>query len=720
MKASHRILPLALLPLLLLPALAAEERGRFRPGYERDGARRQALRKAPRAKLPDDLRMAKPNESTATTQPAEDDDGAGMRAPGHAADSRRRSVGKSGDRANHDDDRYRLEMDRRARRAARWAAEEIAMSTGRREYYRAGVHQGLRTALQDARLGEWDYRQGLRLGQRDREARRLGFEVGGEAAGDAAREAAAAQVASQYMDLTREPKRDPRFTVPAWTTEDSWTAPVMLHEVFESNPPRLFPDLGGRLALAFADWSYDPWELYRVRRHVDFYDAGWKTPHLGFEFWKSRRPSHSFAGLDRDERLRFRNVFEAEFADRIPLMFRRHLAPAFDRGFEDGWDYGAFVSYEWNFRRGYNAGFDLAVSDTAALTYSREFGPAYVEAYETSFERWANSARPGNLSITLRDGNDDGVFEPGESLQVRFELANFGGRAGSFSAIFDGEVLEDAAREEVRLPARQMTVGELNDLARVDPRAPLHTRGEVVLFLGGLEQRVPLRVSYPLEIAGAPTIDHIDALAGTMVVSARVVNASRRGVHAGVTLAEVSGYDRADEVEPEYLDPGQQRQVTFAVEGLRSVDLLAGRPSVRLEAHDGERLHDSRTLSTPNLSLDLGDRTLVRFLVALARDPRASESDILQAHRLMLDRLRVDWREAIRGWGNPYKKDRRKGTNRTALGDLVQTYHRERDSALRPEVFENLQNEIIELSHGLPGTHPFLRRAMRRLAKDLS
>ena len=56
---------------------------------------------------------------------------------------------------------------------------------------------------------------------------------------------------------------------------------------------------------------------------------------------------------------------------------------------------------------------------------------------------------------------------------------------------------------------------------------------------------------------------------------------------------------------------------------------------------------------------------------------------------------------------------------RTALGDLVELYRREAETAERPEVFEGLSGEILELSEFLPGAHPLLRKYLRRLAEEL-
>ncbi len=696
---------LALVPFS--PAAAAtDERERIRPRYQRDGAVREAFAHAPDATLPEELRLAVPEQT-------EDSQGA-VQALGDAGATRRRTGTPTSDDASP-----RTDLDDRARAAASWSANEIAATTGRLEYYRAGVHRGMRVALSDERLGEWDYLQGMRLGRRDPEARRVGFEAGALAARDTARERAGKQVADQFMDLSRDPQRAPDFTAPAWAAAGGWAAPVTLVQVFEELPPRSFPGLGGRLDYAFRGWSRDPWSLYECSHHRDFHDAGWKDPHRAFDLWRARHAGRWFERLGRADRERFRDVFESEFAYRLRFAFERHLARAFDEGFEDGWNYGAFLAYEWAFRRGYNEGFDAAARNAADVTFGREFAPAYAGFYDAAFEEWSHSARPGIVGVTLVDGDDDGVFEPGEALTARYELANYGGRPGTFAASLGGGVLESDSRGEVSLPARRIAGGELGAPARIDPRTAVHTRTELLFEVAGLTQRVPLRVSYPLEFAGEPAIEHVDALGGSALVSAHVLNASRRPVRGLVSLARVDGYDLSDEVDLGRIEPGRERRVSFTLDGLRTLDLLAGRVDVRLEAHDGQRLHDSSGARAPNLSLDLGNRALLSFLVALGRDRTAGDDEVAEAQRLMLDRLRVDWRAAVRSRGNPYKTDRTKGTTRTALGDLVQTYRRERRSLVNPDVFEDLQIEILELSSELPGTHPFLRKNLRKLAREL-
>jgi len=84
-----------------------------------------------------------------------------------------------------------------------------------------------------------------------------------------------------------------------------------------------------------------------------------------------------------------------------------------------------------------------------------------------------------------------------------------------------------------------------------------------------------------------------------------------------------------------------------------------------------------------------------------------------------MTRLQADWRAAAaRNW-NPYKFDYRHDGATTALGDLVRTYRLQDPAVRRHPVFAGLSNDVLNLAERLPGIHPFLRKYMRRLAREL-
>lgn len=130
-----------------------------------------------------------------------------------------------------------------------------------------------------------------------------------------------------------------------------------------------------------------------------------------------------------------------------------------------------------------------------------------------------------------------------------------------------------------------------------------------------------------------------------------------------------------------------------------------------------ERYHEySYAWSTTE---DLDNRYLLEYMVMLARSSTVDPRDVARAQKLMLRRLRIDWEAVVDRGGNPYKSDLVDGTRTTALGDLVGTYHADRDGIRHHKVFTQLAPRIETLAKSLPGFHPFLRRYVRLLGSEL-
>jgi hypothetical protein len=612
-------------------------------------------------------------------------------------------------------------IDEAAKRAARWTAEEKASSGGRRAYYRVGFHFGMEDALADPSLGAWDYRDGVRLGLRDPQTLALGQEIAAAAAADAVGPTAREQVAAQFRDLTREPLFRPRPVPPRFRPAPAPVAPPELYDVFAATSPLAVPGLGQRFERAFQSWGLDPWTIRGVRGHRHLYDGVWTDPDHAWEFWRQgRRRSGEYRRLtSSQDRLRFRAAFEREFLRALHGLYDAYLVRGFRQGLRDGWDYGALLSYEWSFRLGYNEGFEQGVASAAHAAFPTAYADMYTSAYERAFDEWSGSPRPEIVRVTVLDGNDDGVFEPGEELLVDYELANYGGVAGSFALELRGSGLTGGRETAVELPGRSALAAAAP--LRVALRSDLAARRQTILELrlAGRQRAIPVRVSYPLEFRGSARMVRQDSLAGRATVEVRLANVSRRSVAASVELSRVDGYDLRDARDLESIAAGGETSALFELSGLHPLDLLSGDLRMSFAAQRDGVVLDVMEFRPPERVTDLGNRDLLLFMVALAQRDDPPRRDVELCRELLLRRLRTDWRAAARGKDNPYKQDLRQDGTTTALGDLVQTWRRERRRMRSPEVFDGLASEVEALAEVLPGAHPFLRRAMRKLAREL-
>ena len=204
-----------------------------------------------------------------------------------------------------------------------------------------------------------------------------------------------------------------------------------------------------------------------------------------------------------------------------------------------------------------------------------------------------------------------------------------------------------------------------------------------------------------------------------MTLEVDVVNESSRAVAGRLELTTASLPGRAVTRPLGAVESGQVRRLALEVDGLDPLDLLAGRGELEVALYGGPTVHDRSTYAVPDAARDLANRDLLTFMVLLSREPRGADGRVATTRELLMARLRADWKAAVARHGNPYKFDFRQDGATTALGDLVRTYRLQPTAARRHPVFAGLSDDVLGLAERLPGIHPFLRKYMRRLAREL-
>lgn len=696
----RKLLTLALAAGLGTTGLAAEEQRsvkQARPSYSRDRIERSDVPAPERRELPDTLRIAVPRHEVADSVTDRQRDGAARTRSGNRAED-----------ARHD------EIHSRARAAAAWAADEAIDRHGRFRYIEVGFHEGLHDAFRRTRHDRWEFEQGSRSGRLDRAALGLGEEIGYEEAGLIAAEQARLAVTEQFGDLSREPVRryappPPPFTAPGFHVPEP-----QLRDLFSEISWR------GHRGNGLRDVRLDPWRLYQAGGHRDFYKHDWRTAGFAFDLWRRQNRNSSWLrGLDQHERRlfeeRFDRAFDAELAGRFAVIADR----AFERGYDAGWRYGIRLGREWQFRRGYHLGFETVARDTARRVFSESFRPAWAAAYEELFDEWSSTLQLRASSAHLRDGNDDGIFEPGEEIYADLRLVNLGGGSGTADLTLAGAALAGEDRQRVDLPRRSEL--RLTEPLRgvIRPAVSPGTDTMVTISLGDLAEALPLRVAHVLRFENGLRLASHDALRGTAMVDVRLANASRLPVLADLGATVRYGKLRRPQRESLEIPAGTSRNVRFDIHDIHPLDLIGGEMVLTVASETGGRAQQRLEARLPELATDLDDRSLVDYLLWLGRSPSADRGEVGRAHELLLRRLEVDWRAAVRDSGNPYRSDLRQGGQATALGELVAAARAQGIRTVDPTVLTGLVPRIDELVRTLPGTHPFLRRSMRKLSRQL-
>lgn len=612
-----------------------------------------------------------------------------------------------------------------ATRAARQMAERLAANEGWVEYYRVGWFRGMNRAMNDRSLGDWDRTQGFAVGVRDREARRTGRDLGLLRAEELAGQSAADQVEAQFRDLARDPVFNARSVAPRFQAEGLFAPRPVLDELLLDLPAlslAVFADRDRRerFRKGFDDWDIGPDRLRRMDRFEQFHKRDWADPVQAFRRWKrSSRNAAILRRLNEGDRVRFRERFLASFTFWLPRFYDRFQEPAFSAGFDDGWEYGAFVQFEFAFREGVADGFDQAVRSAADASFQRNWGRAFNRFYEASFDDWMNSVRPAIVDIRLEDGDRDGVFEPGEELDVFYTMANLGGGFGELDLSLKGKLLDRPRLKSVRFDGRGV-VDNLEPLQmRIAGDIPVRTRGKVILALAGERLSADLLVARPLQFEGGWRIDSRDALRGVTVVDVQIANRSRKPVTGSLGIVEFSGDGGSANRDLGQVAAGEVREVRFRLDGLDPLDILSGELRLSFQAADGVVVHDGLDIRFPNLAVDLGNDDIVTLMLQFATDRSVPQRDVDRARALMLERMKVDWRIVARGRKNPYKRDFREKNAETAMGELVMRTAELRGARVRSDVLVDLGDDLTALSRDLPGAHPFLRKWFRKLVKQI-
>ncbi len=453
-----------------------------------------------------------------------------------------------------------------------------------------------------------------------------------------------------------------------------------------------------------------------MHRLDQFHDRGWSDPDQAFHFWSREfRSSEHIPSSGRTGPRAVSGPVLGVICGLDSHALQSICLPAFDHGYSDGWEYGAWMQYEISFQEGFADGFDHAVRSAAESAFARNWDGAFTRAYEVSFDEWMNSIRPVVVDLHFEDGDRDGVFEPGEELELFYTVANLGGGFGELELSLDGGILVRPVPGTVRFEGR----GRLDDseplLARIADDVPVRTRGVLVLDLAGARASAELMVARPLQFEDSWQVDSHDALHGSTVVEVQVVNRSRRPVTGSLGIVESPGYDLSETRDLGQMAAGEIRTVRFRLDGIDPLDILSGELRFGFQAFDTAAVHDGLTVRFPNLAVDLTNDDLVNLMVRFATDRSVTQQDVDRARALMLERMKADWRIVARSPRNLYKLDYQERKGETALGELVLRASEVSGTMARPEIFIDLGNDLIALSRELPGVHPFLRKWFRKL-----
>ncbi|MDJ0837277.1 MAG: hypothetical protein QNK37_12225 [Acidobacteriota bacterium] len=678
----------------VLPVAAQEQRVL---DYRRGTVHRDRTPEVSRQKLPDEL-VYQPGEGRVAVTRRDDNKDGRVVVPNRAG-------GRE------------AQIESQAADAAAWAARNLAREFGYREYYRVGFHRAIHYALKTPHLTDWDFREGRREGRRDRYAEQDGADLGNRRARETAERLAQEDAADQFRNLNWRPAPTPvrtRIETPRFDENLDLFIKPELEDVFKTYPLNRFNAWRGREIRFYEDWKPRPWKIYNAANYDKHFDGRWRDPAHAFNVWKKdQRRGRFYQSLNQNERARFRGVFNEIFPDEIAAQYQKYLAPAYNLGWDDGLAYGLHVGYEWAWRRGYYEGVKDAAAAAAEDSFYRGYSRYYRRAYNAAYDDWSRNVHAEITDLEVVDGNDDGVFEPGESFTIGFRLTNYGGIGAELTTRLGGPGLENIAGGKLDVAARSSE--RYSHVVKATLSSGIKTKRDHAFTLqaGPAGTAFNLHVTYPLQFLAETRIVERDNPGGYASLEVGLENISTKPV------TNIVFYHELQRIEIPRLAPGQTIRKRVESTGMRTLDLIGGRASLEFLVSAGDREQDRMTFTFPEVATDLSNTDLTESLLELARQPNPSRVDVDYAYRLLVRRMRADWKAAIKARGNPYKKDRKNKDTQTALGQLVVAYRAEQGSFANDEVFNGIRRMMLNMAKDLPGMHPFLRKQFKKLAQEI-
>ena len=603
-------------------------------------------------------------------------------------------------------------LERSAVTTARRAAERAVERDGLPNYFRVGLHQGMRAALSDDLLGVVAYEAGRRDGRGDREARLQGRELGLAEAMQQASALADEAVEIAFRQLDHAPIFDAQpLNAPALVIDYATERPL-LDVFFDQRPLGQF--IAARDLSAWVDgWGWDARRLAACADYNDFYVTDWTRATQALNRWQ-RRHRAELSRLPIVAQRRLENRFLLAYERTLDRADRR-LARAWERGQDLGWAYGAALQSDRQFKLGFADGFDRTVVRHAQRAFDRSFATEYANAYAAAFQQWETQAVVEIVAVRLFDEDGDDVFEPGESISLDLELVNFGGAATVTTPQLLGNGLLDVRGDALRVAARTQTFQEATLQAAIDPTARPRTTLKLGVAVDDAVRDLDLQVRRPLEMIAGSLRMMPRGLEGRLRVEIDVQNISLRDRPMELLLS-TRGVTAEQRQQAPLLAAKERRMVQFELEALPQLDLIAGDLGLDLALQSDGVLQDQLRRNVPGTALDLSSGELSALFQQML-DQGASIVEADRMRELWLQRLRVDWRASVRARGNPYKRDFKGRGTQTALGDLVQLAAM--TGTAGDPLLVGLEDDVMRLARDLPGPHPLLRKYVRRLAKRL-
>lgn len=466
------------------------------------------------------------------------------------------------------------------------------------------------------------------------------------------------------------------------------------------------PDLDGRPALSV-------WDLFLMDGVYKFEKAYWFDQDLAAQVWMKRpndqRPKYDNlnggnpvidpkTGLPMDLQEVFKSALRNSYRYYVEYYYSREFHQNIDQGAVQGEQVGQLVGKNIAYKRGQAQAFNQKFKESSKQTFRDAFVGAYTENFNKTFQDYNTSAKLSLKLLDVIESENDGIFQPGEQISVRFRVRNVGGVGSALTASLTGDV-QEVQQQQFQVGRLQSQVYTAPLMARLSGSLKPRDVARIRLTVNGLSDDLNQTVQRMIELSRVRAQLNVTNGSGDIYLVANNVSTVRTPGNVQVTL-KLNNRDVMTQ-NLGNIDAGNSPQSVLTFSNIDPLELIRRNVNALITVSMNGSILDQAGVE---LTVDDPELELARYFTQVANGrglvpAGVSRENRLSDLRLSLSRINEEETRSMRKNGpNLWKKD----PGATMVGKLVELKTSTDQSEAAVKQFDQLAKQLWEARKNLP------------------
>lgn len=390
-----------------------------------------------------------------------------------------------------------------------------------------------------------------------------------------------------------------------------------------------------------------------------------------------------------DAKAIFRQSFLNAYNYYVSYNYSQKLYEGLDQGQAAGEQIGVLLGKRMAQQSGLITAFNEKYQSSSKAAFREAFEQAYMDSFGVTFADYRDNPKLEVLFDEVIGVDSDGILQPGEQIQAKMRIRNYGGRGTPLKIRLEGNVQETTEMADSVNPLSSKSI-LTPVLGKLDNRLANGASAVVNLRVNDVVASRSETVRRQVQLAGINSTVNATAGSGTVRIAVRNVSTARTAGRVVVRM-EVNG--QTDQRELGMLDPGQTSEAIIDFTGVDPMKIIRdGSIQAKVVVKVGELqvASDAAQIKPAHLRLEM-----VRYYNQLVNDRAYTPGGVDRQTRVadltsMIVRMNHD--ETKNSYGNPWKDD----ALSTTIGLLVNEYANTQQSDSAKQAYRLIAAELYK------------------------